>query len=167
MNKENLTEKIRKTSKLGIILIPLFIIGTFATGFMEAIDSFKAGWNSSQTGEDIGLNYLGGTFGLITGGITAIALFATAIYIIINIYRLLIWFSKSESPFERKFIKELHDIGIGFILFTVLRSLLIVLHTSSLETGGFLSFSSGILFYILSMIFRYGSELQRESDETL
>lgn len=73
--------------------------------------------------------------------------------------------SVDSSPFEMKQVKRIRKIAIFYFIVTLL----------DFQTGE-LSFSLGmnligivgaLMFWCISMIFEYGCELQKESDETL
>lgn len=166
MNNEKIISKIKKASTFGMIAIPVYLLFPLFCIFMSVSKILTDGRNAATIDED--WEPMFGAFGLIAGCILAIGLFFVLIYALINIYRILIWLKKSDSPFEMKFSKELRDIGIAFMLIEPVTAICTLCLGSIVEiSDGFLTFGAGVLLYIISQIFRYGTELQRESDETL
>ena len=80
---------------------------------------------------------------------------------------------KCETPFSEKVIKSMTRFSISLIC-TVVLGFVNSGFWSSLRTGGSYTFSINIgslllvaVIYILVVVFKYGAELQKESDETL
>ncbi len=169
MNNEKLIGKIRKTSTACIIAILVFFglngCGFLGVGLKAFVAEFKEGWNSydasSGVSEDISFGY--SAFVLLT----ALVIVCVFIYLIINSVRILFWVRKSENPFELRFSSELKQTGIALMILEPLTMLFEYFAVKEIPTVSGLYFASGALFLCISMIFRYGTELQKESDETL
>lgn len=165
MNNEKIISRIRKTCTAGIAAIFVFVAISIRGIVSQAVQGFTEGWNAADS-EVIGYKTVSG-LRIVSGGLTGIALIFIGIYLLINCLRMLVWFRKSESPFDLKFSRELKDIGVGFMLLEPVGAIFSVVALGEYPDAFGLYFSAGVLILCISMIFRYGTELQRESDETL
>ena len=96
-----------------------------------------------------------------------------------NACRMLLGIAKDTSPFTAQNVRHLRVIGWSLIIFEPLQYLINVANPvhfmiggeeytlSSTSSFGGLFFIAGIAVICVSMIFRYGVELQIQADETL
>lgn len=73
--------------------------------------------------------------------------------------------SVDSSPFEMKQVKRIRKIAIFYLIISVLD-----LQTTAFSfsfTMNFIGIVGALMFWCISLIFEYGCQLQKESDETL
>lgn len=96
-----------------------------------------------------------------------------------NACRMLLGIAKDASPFTAQNVRRLRFIGWGLVIFEPLQYLVNAVNPAHFNIGGQeytvstvssfggLFFIAGIAVLCVSMIFRYGVELQTQADETL
>lgn len=165
MNNEKLMTKIRRVGKIsiaGIILYFVYVIAGAVHGAKNTfVDGFREGWNDyDPEAADAAL-----TASDILGIISAFLMIGIIIFTVKSAIQLVIGLSKNTSPFCEKISRSTRDLGIGLILSELISAVLMVVSKMPVDIG--FSWLAGVIFYAFSLIFRYGTELQREADETL
>ena len=165
MNNEKLMAKIRRVGKIsiaGIILYFVYVVAGAVHGAKNTfVDGFREGWNDyDPEAADAAL-----TASDILGIISAFLMIGIIIFTVKSAIQLVIGLSKNTSPFCEKISRSTRDLGIGLILSELISAVLMVVSKMPVDIG--FSWLAGVIFYAFSLIFRYGTELQREADETL
>ncbi|MBQ5988379.1 MAG: hypothetical protein IJL67_02675 [Oscillospiraceae bacterium] len=165
MNNEKLMAKIRRVGKIsiaGIILYFVYVVAGAVHGAKNTfVDGFREGWNDyDPEAADAAL-----TASDILGIISAFLMIGIIIFIVKSAIQLVIGLSKNTSPFCEKISRSTRDLGIGLILSELISAVLMIVSKMPVDIG--FSWLAGVIFYAFSLIFRYGTELQREADETL
>ena len=157
-------EKCKRVCTIASVILLVYLIVPFITYSIGAVTGFMQGWN------DAGSEPSSDPFGMIILGLLmSIVLIAINIVPIVTAIRLLLGVRKSDSPFTELNGKRIGIIGICFMLMEPLNFIYSGLIDKDWSVDNFsgLAFSAGLVLYCISMIFRYGCELQQESDETL
>lgn len=165
MNNEKLMAKIRRVGKIsiaGIILYFVYVVASAVHGAKNTfVDGFREGWNDyDPEAADAAF-----TASDILGIISAFLMIGIIIFTVKSAIQLVIGLSKNTSPFCEKISRSTRDLGIGLILSEVISAVLMIVSKMPVDIG--FSWLAGVIFYAFSLIFRYGTELQREADETL
>ena len=166
MNNEKLMKKISTAGKIsiaGIILYFVYLIVSFGSDAKNGfVSGFRDGWNEydPEAAADASLGVSD-----VLGIITAFVLIGVIIFTVKSAIQLVFGLSRNTSPFCEKISRSTRDLGIGLILTEAVSAILMILSESPMEIG--FSWLAGIIFYAFSLVFRYGTELQREADETL
>lgn len=156
MKKRTSKEKIRRASLIAAVILILYMIVPMIGAVTGFISGFTEGY--SEDGEAEG-SALAGAIALLI-----IALWACALVFTI---RLLLSLRRDISPFTDKNGRRIRNIAISFLLLEPaehLYSWAVDYYIGSLEG---MYFSAGLVLYCVSLVFRYGCELQQESDETI
>lgn len=157
---------MKKTNIKKITSISLFAIIAYALVFgfficKDIAESFVAGWNSvdNPVSNEPEPSFISTLFSFPC----VILWFA----IIIMSIRMLLNIRKNELPFTEQNGKSLRNIGVFMMLIEPL-------HIISMMSNGYYNsnfagviFIVGTLLFCFSSVFRYGVQLQQESDETL
>ena len=157
-------EKCKRVCTIASVILLVYLIVPFITYSIGAVTGFMQGWNDAANepaSEPFGI--------IMLGLLMSMTLIVINIVPIITAIRLLWGVRKSDSPFTELNGKRIGIIGICFMLMEPLDFIYSGLIKSdwSIENFSGLAFSAGLVLYCISMIFRYGCELQQESDETL
>lgn len=165
MNNEKLMAKIRRVGKIsiaGIILYFVYVVAGAVHGAKNTfVDGFREGWNDyDPEAADAAL-----TASDILGIISAFLMIGIIIFTVKSAIQLVLGLSKNTSPFCEKISRSTRDLGIGLILSELISAVLMIVSKMPVDIG--FSWLAGVIFYAFSLIFRYGTELQREADETL
>ncbi len=165
MDNEKLMAKIRRVGKIsiaGIILYFVYVVASAVHGAENSlVDGFREGWNDyDPEAADAAL-----TASDILGIISAFLMIGIIIFTVKSAIQLVLGLSKNTSPFCEKISRSTRDLGIGLILSELISAVLMVVSKMPVDIG--FSWLAGVIFYAFSLIFRYGTELQREADETL
>lgn len=158
-------EKCKRICTISSIILILYLVVPCITFTISAVTGFMAGWNEAAaegpTNEP---------FWLITLNLVlAIVSLANMIVPIVTAIRLLLGVRKSDSPFTEQNGKRIGTIGICFMLIEPLGFVYDIVCSGVWNIDNFvgLPFSAGLVMLCVSYIFRYGCELQQESDETI
>jgi positive regulator of sigma E activity len=73
--------------------------------------------------------------------------------------------SKKRTPFTLRISCLMRNLGIYLIILDIAKAIFIYIAAGEVIVGLF--WFAGIIFYAFSLVFRYGKNLQKESDETL
>lgn len=159
MENEKLNSKIKNISRISVVgLIAYIVIAAYAM-FPEAKQGFIDGWNSVDDGADIAV------WEALLGVVCAVAMLTALVITIVAGLQLLFGMSRGASPFTEKVSKAIKNMGVSLIVFELTRALFVYISDESVEIG--MLWLAGLVLYAFSLVFRYGTVLQRESDETL
>lgn len=164
MENEKFISKIRTASTAAIIALIVFIIVPFAALAAEAKKGFIDGWNSFY--EDAEVTVWGmfqGLAVLILGVVIVTVCLCAVIYCMQMFFNL----RKATSPFTELSSRRTRKIGICFMIIDPAYFFFNLVAHKEITASLGLYFTAGLLIYCFSLVFRYGTELQRESDETL
>lgn len=182
MGNEKYLANVRKACKITSTVVIVVIILNFllyASLFVNAfIAGFKAGYYGYESdvysAEELKTYYLPEMPKLtdsvpliIIAAIASLIFFATGIYMIVRIFMFLSVLKKSESPFNTSLSNHIRSIGISFMILDIADTVAFVSAFNLLPYSIGINFVAGIVLWCFSVIFKYGTELQRESDETL
>lgn len=170
MRKLTSKEKIRRMSGIASAVLMLYLILPFVTyaaaavsGFIEGFSDALSGTEANAASDTVPDGFLAGTLYLILA-----ALFVTVMIIaVVSCLQLLMSIRKDESPFTERNGRKIRTIGIAFMLLEPVQIALTLVQSGEFSVGSGIMFSAGIVMYCISLVFRYGCELQQESDETL
>lgn len=179
--KEKSRIRLVKISHVGSILFKILAIvcliaSAFALVGLIASIFIDWGWVQNEiTGHEANPNFdvsllnvtnatVACTYGFLGAGTSAVNLYF--------IYRLFEAIYQAKTPFTGAAVKNLNIIGIvslaqsiGMSLFM---SILISITHAALSTSGWgTSIGFALFIFLLSLVFRYGVSLQKESDTTL
>ncbi|WP_019680958.1 DUF2975 domain-containing protein [Ruminococcus flavefaciens] len=155
MDKEKLTKKINKLSK--------FVVCAMVVYFMLNCCGI---WPDTKSGDTVSLDVDKVPFWKASLGIVTIVLIiASVIGVYIQTYRLMSGLSRNSTPFTQKTANIVRDLGIFFIIMEIAGDTFMFIAGGVVNVNFF--WLAGLIMYSFSLVFRYGSNLQRESDETL
>ena len=159
MENEKLNSKIKNISRISVVgLIAYIGIAAYAM-FPSAKKGFVDGWNSVDDGADTAV------WAALLGFVCAVAMLTALVITIVAGLQLLFGMSRGASPFTEKVSKAIKNMGVSLIVFELTRALFVYISDESVEIG--MLWLAGLVLYAFSLVFRYGTVLQRESDETL
>ena len=159
MENEKLNSKIKNISRISVAgLIAYIGLAAYAM-FPSAKNGFIDGWNSVDDGADTAV------WAALLGFICAVAMITALVITIVAGLQLLFGMSRGASPFTGKVSKAIKNMGVSLIVFELTRALFVYISDESVEIG--MLWLAGLVLYAFSMVFRYGTVLQKESDETL
>ncbi|MBP5581678.1 MAG: hypothetical protein J6X85_07845 [Ruminococcus sp.] len=159
MENEKLNSKIKNISRISVAgLIAYIVIAAYAM-FPSAKNGFIDGWNSVDDGADTAV------WAALLGFICAVAMITALVITIVAGLQLLFGMSRGASPFTGKVSKAIKNMGVSLIVFELTRALFVYISDESVEIG--MLWLAGLVLYAFSLVFRYGTVLQKESDETL
>lgn len=163
MNNEKLLSKIKilsRASLMGIIAYMLLFVFTVSAKVKE---SFMEGWNSAGSGGKTAADPE--AWKILAAFPFTIALISSLLIIVVSGIQLLFRLSKGDSPFNEKNCRSIKNIGISCIVFDVSKTIFYLLTDGSMSLS--LLWLIGLVICAFYLIFRYGTILQQESDETL
>ena len=159
MENEKLNSKIKNISRISVAgLIAYIGLAAYAM-FPSAKNGFIDGWNSVDDVADTAV------WAALLGFICAVAMITALVITIVAGLQLLFGMSRGASPFTGKVSKAIKNMGVSLIVFELTRALFVYISDESVEIG--MLWLAGLVLYAFSLVFRYGTVLQRESDETL
>ncbi len=132
-------------------------------GFMEGFSNALSGSEANAVPDTMPDSFLMSTLYLIF----AAAFITIMIIAIVSCLRLLMSIRRDESPFTERNGGKIRTIGIAFMLLEPVQITLMLVQSGEFSVGSGIMFSAGIVMYCISLVFRYGCELQQETDETL
>ena len=159
MENEKLNSKIKNISRISVAgLIAYIGLAAYAM-FPSAKNGFIDGWNSVDDVADTAV------WAALLGFICAVAMITALVITIVAGLQLLFGMSRGASPFTGKVSKAIKNMGVSLIVFELTRALFVYISDESVEIG--MLWLAGLVLYAFSLVFRYGTVLQKESDETL
>lgn len=162
MNNEKMLSKLRVISGISVVGVIAYIALTAYRYLPDAISGFKDGWNSYDETAATEEMPVWKVLTVVPCGIAFVA--ALAIIIAAGL-QLLFRLSKGNSPFNEKVSKSIKNLGVSCIVFEIVRTFLMLVTIDTIHIG--MLWLAGLVLCAFSLIFRYGTILQQESDETL
>lgn len=163
MENTKLTSKIKNISRISVVgLIAYIGIAAYAM-FPEAKQGFIDDWNDYENGVEGIKNPA--LWKILTAFPCSIAMITALVITIVAGLQLLFGMSRGASPFTEKVSKAIKNMGVSLIVFELTRALFVYICDETVEIG--MLWLAGLVLYAFSLVFRYGTVLQRESDETL
>lgn len=163
MENENLNSKIKNISRISVVgLIAYIGIAAYAM-FPDAKQGFIDGWNDYENGVEGIKNPA--LWKILTAFPCSIAMITALVITIVAGLQLLFGMSRGASPFTEKVSKAIKNMGVSLIVFELTRALFVYISDESVEIG--MLWLAGLVLYAFSLVFRYGKDLQKLSDETL
>ena len=163
MNNEKLMSKIRTVSRISVVGAVIYIAVSALRFVPDAVKGFKDGWNSVDT--DTGAQEEVMSWVQLMVVPFAIAFAAVSLIIIVSGLQVLFGMSRNVSPFNDKVSKAVKKLGISFIVFDVVKTVLYLFMYGTLGIG--MVWLAGLILCAFALVFRYGTILQQESDELL
>lgn len=152
MDKEILTKKIKRISHISLCAMAVYVVMN-VLGFFSVNRMYMLDFDEHPMPENI------------IGLIALVAVLFCAIAGFITVFMLLNELSKRRTPFTLKISRLMRDLGIYLIVVEIAKAVFIFIVSRELLIGLF--WLAGLIFYAFSLVFRYGKNLQKESDETL
>lgn len=159
MENEKLNSKIKNISRISVVGLIAYIGVSAYAMFPSAKKGFIDGWNSVDDEADIAV------WAALLGFICAVAMITALIITIVAGLQLLFGMSRGASPFTEKISRAIKNMGVSLIVFEVSKALFMYMYEETIEIG--MLWLAGLVLYAFSLVFRYGTVLQKESDETL
>ena len=152
MEKEILTKKIRRLSRISLYLMLIYAVLNIS-GVLPTYKSYMLYTKEHDLAENII-----GFVCFITVLFTALAGFITAVILLNEL-------SRRCTPFTNKISRLAGNMGIYLIILEIAKTIFIYIVSREIVIGLF--WLAGIVLYAFSLVFRYGKKLQKLSDETL
>lgn len=162
MKKLTSKEKIRRMSGIASVVLIIYLILPVIASVSGFVEGFKEGY-SGELPSAMPKDFLMGTLYIVF----TMAFITIIIIAIAHCLKLLISIRRDESPFTEKNGNLIRTIGVSFMLMEPVDILLDFARSGVFSIGIGVTFSAGIVMYCISLVFRYGCELQKESDETI
>lgn len=160
MNNEKLTSKIKNISRFSVAGLIIYLGLAVYDLFPDAKSGFIDGWNSvDEGGSDMP------AWKAILGVLCAVVMITAVVIAIVAGLQLLFGMSRGASPFTEKISRAIKNMGVSLIVFELTRAAFWYISEESIEFG--MLWLAGLVLYAFSLVFRYGTVLQKESDETL
>ena len=163
MNNEKMISKLKVISRISVVGVIAYIALMAYRYLPDVISGFMDGWNSYDGGEAAADEMP--VWKILTAVPCGIAFAATLIIIIVAGLQLLFSLSKGNSPFNEKVSKSIKNLGVSCIVFEIVRTFLMFVTLDTIHIG--MLWLAGLVLCAFSLVFRYGTILQQESDETL
>lgn len=161
MENEKLNSKIKNISRISVVgLIAYIGIAAYAM-FPDAKQDFIDGWNDYEKN---GLDDVS-DFAAVLGFPVSVVMIVALVIAIVAGLQLLFGMSRGASPFTEKISRAIKNMGVSLIVFEVSKALFMYMYEETIEIG--MLWLAGLVLYAFSLVFRYGTVLQKESDETL
>ncbi len=146
-----------------VLIIYIFVPAIFMT--LAMVTGFVDGWNDAAAEGPSDTPFWLLTLILIV----SVGVIVVHVAPVVTAIKLLLGIRKNDSPFTQLNGKRIGAIGIYFMIREPLMFLYMGLGNGEWDFSQFTGFyfSAGLVLYCISLIFRYGCELQQESDETL
>ncbi|SFW53780.1 DUF2975 domain-containing protein [Ruminococcus flavefaciens] len=161
MENEKLNSKIKNISRISVVgLIAYIGIAAYAM-FPDAKQGFIDGWNDYEKN---GLDDVS-DFAAVLGFPVSVVMIVALVIAIVAGLQLLFGMSRGASPFTEKISRAIKNMGVSLIVFEVSKALFMYMYEETIEIG--MLWLAGLVLYAFSLVFRYGTVLQKESDETL
>ena len=129
--------------------------------FPDAKQGFIDGWNDYEKN---GLDDVSDYAAVLGFPVSVVMIVALVIAIVAGL-QLLFGMSRGASPFTEKISRAIKNMGVSLIVFEVSKTLFMYMYEETIEIG--MLWLAGLVLYAFSLVFRYGTVLQKESDETL
>ena len=152
MDKEQLTRKIQRISRISLIAMVAYgALNIF--GMLPEKRSYIINTKEHSLFENI------------IGGIAVIAVIFCVIAGFVTAFMLLNELGRRRTPFTRKISNLLRNLGIYMIITEIGKIIFIFIAAREIRVDLF--WFAVLVLYAFSLVFRYGKDLQKLSDETL
>ena len=152
MDNDKLTRKIKLISRISLAGMVVYAVMNIMGAFPE-----KKAYILNAKEHSLPEN--------IIGGIAVIAVIFCAIAGFITAFMLLGELGRRRTPFTLKISNLMRNLGVYLIILEIAKAVFVFLVSKELMLDLF--WFAGLLLYAFSLVFRYGKDLQKQSDETL
>ncbi|MCR5599958.1 MAG: hypothetical protein K6G33_04355 [Ruminococcus sp.] len=152
MKNEELTRKIKRLSNFSLVAIIIYFVLNIL-GFFTVNKSYIIDFDDHSMPENI------------IGIISMLTVVFCAVAGAITTFMMLNDLSKKRTPFTLRISCLMRNLGIYLIILDIAKAIFVYIAAGEVIVGLF--WFAGIIFYAFSLVFRYGKNLQKESDETL
>jgi len=152
MDKKQLTRKIQRISRISLIAMVAYVALNIFGMFPE-----KRSYIINTKEHSL--------FENIIGGIAVIAVIFCVIAGFVTAFLLLNELGRRRTPFTRKISNLLRNLGAYMIIIEIGKIICIFIAAREIRVDLF--WFAGLVLYAFSLVFRYGKDLQKLSDETL
>ncbi|WP_294412021.1 hypothetical protein [uncultured Ruminococcus sp.] len=152
MDKKQLTRKIQRISRISLIAMVVY-------GALNIFGMFPEKRSYIINTKEHSL------FENIIGGIAVIAVIFCVIAGFVTAFMLLNELGRRRTPFTHKISNLLRNLGIYMIITEIGKIICIFIAAREIRVDLF--WFAGLVLYAFSLVFRYGKDLQKLSDETL
>ena len=161
MEDTKLTSKIKTISRISAVGVIVYLAVTVFRYFPDVKASFLDGRNANaeEVMSDPAL------WKILLAIPCSIAMITALVITIVAGLQLLFGMSRGNSPFTEKTSRAIKNMGAALIVFECTMVLINYMIYGVLSVG--MMWLAGLVLYAFSMVFRYGTVLQKESDETL
>ncbi|MCR4794109.1 MAG: hypothetical protein K5898_02860 [Ruminococcus sp.] len=156
MKNEELTMKIKRISKISLCIMVIYTAFNLLAGF------FPIGAMEPRYSMEFQEHTL---FENIISIISILAVVFSIVASFVTIMILLNELGRKRTPFTGKIGCLVRNLGIYMIIFELSKAVFVFIAAHEINIDIF--WLLGLLFYAFSLVFRYGKNLQQESDETL
>ena len=163
MGNTKLTSKIKTISRISAVGVILYLAFTVYRYFPDVKASFADGRNAYENGEEVMNNPA--VWKILVAFPCCIAMITALVITIVAGLQLLFGMSRGASPFTEKTSRAIKNMGVGLIVFEITMDTLNYIDSGKISIG--MMWLAGLVLYAFSLVFRYGTALQKESDETL
>lgn len=155
MENEKLTKKIKRVSKVIVCAMAVYMM-------LNVLNILP----DSGTNTQIIMQAKEQPFWKAALGLISIAvLIASVIGAFVSALQVMYTLSRNRTPFTKKAADYVRNLGIYFIAIEIFSTLFIYLADNRISLDLF--WLAGLIMYSFSLVFRYGKDLQQQSDETL
>jgi hypothetical protein len=155
MENEKLTKKIKRVSKVIVCAMAVYLL-------LNVLNLLPDSGSNTQ----IIMQAKEQPFWKAALGLIAIAvLIASIIGAFVSALQVMYTLSRNRTPFTNKAADYVRNLGIYFIAIEISSTLFIYLADGRISLDLF--WLAGLIMYSFSLVFRYGKDLQQQSDETL
>ena len=163
MGNTKLTSKIKTISRISAVGVIVYLAVTIYRYFPDVKASFNEGRNAYESGEEVMSDPA--VWKILLAFPCCIATITALVITIVAGLQLLFGMSRGNSPFTEKTSRAIKNMGIALIVFECMMVLINYIVYDVLSVG--MMWLAGLVLYAFSLVFRYGTVLQKESDETL
>ena len=163
MENTQLTSKIKTISRISAVGVIAYLAFTIYNCFPDAKAGFIDGWNAAENGEEVMRDPA--VWKILIAFPCCIAMITALVITIVAGLQLLFGMSRGASPFTEKTSRAIKNMGAALIVFECTMVLINYMMYDVLSVG--MMWLAGLVLLAFSLVFRYGTALQKESDETL
>ncbi len=160
MKKLTSKETIRRMSLVATFIMAIYLLSPI----VDFVRGFIIGWNAVDTVA---------TGSSVVMVVQSFVMLALAVMLIFTAFRLLGSLRKEETPFTEVNGKRIRNMSFVLIAIEPVTILFNIISNALnkevfvVQSFGGMMLAAGFVMYCISLVFRYGCELQQESDETL
>lgn len=165
MENTKLTSKIKAISRISAVGVIVYLAVTVYRYFPDIKTSFSDGRNAYENGNAEEVMNDPALWKILLAIPCSIAMITALVITIVAGLQLLFGMSRGNSPFTEKISRAIKNMGVGLIVFEITMDILNYIDSGKISIG--MMWLAGLVLYAFSLVFRYGTVLQKESDETL